>query len=84
MKNDFDKVAVAIGEQMKKFTNFGIIEDGKGHYRFFCGGNGAVIIDGVALGIVHLCEVLNDDSIIEQVATAARGILLEHQSGVKQ
>lgn len=84
MKNDFDKVAFVIGEQMRKFNNFGIIEDGKGNYRFFCGGNGSVILEGVALGLANLCEQLDDDTLIEQVATAARGILLERQTRVKQ
>lgn len=84
VKNDFDRVAFAIGEQMRKFTNFGIIEDGKGHYRFFCGGNGNVIMEGVALGIVHLCETLDDETIIEQIAEAAKHILEERKQGVKQ
>lgn len=81
---DFDRAAFAIGEQMRKFNNFGFIEDGNGNIRFFCGGNGDAIVEGVALGVVHLCEVLEDNTLIDDIANAAHGILQKRQQGVKQ
>ena len=77
---EFDKSAIIIGDEMRKWDNFGVIYDNADGYRVFCGGDSENIKFGIAEGIAHLAEMLGDDDLIVEIADRARGILIEHQS----
>ena len=76
----FDKSAVVIGEEMRKWDNFGVIYDNAGGYRVFCGGDSEILKSGIAEGIVHIAEVLGDNDLIVEILNRAKGIMIEHQS----
>lgn len=77
----FDRAAQTIGAEMGKYTNFGVIEDGNGNFRVFCGGDLDEIINGVAIGIAHLCDMVGDAEVADDIASGVRAILESRKGG---
>lgn len=77
----FDRAAQIIGAEMGKYTNFGVIEDGHGNFRVFYGGDLDEIINGVAIGIAHLCDMVGDAEVADDIASAVRAILESRKGG---
>lgn len=80
----FDRAAQVIGAEMGKYTNFGVIEDGHGNFRVFCGGDLDEIINGVAIGIAHLCDMVGDPEVADDIASAVRAICESRKKGAVQ
>ena len=64
-KKQFETLAVDIGEKMREFSdetgaNFGFIFDQQEGFRVFTGGSIDIIIEGIAIGIAHLCADIGD------------------------
>ena len=80
----FDRDAFEIGKLMQKHNSIGTIMDSKGNCRLFCNGDSGAIVGGLVLAVAHLCEVLDDDTIIDEIANRAADVLAKRRGCATQ